>query len=84
MKKSRDVVFDRNELYEMLLRDAKAVGIPKGAAEVIAKSVVGKVTNWVETKPVITQDDLYRKIAKEAEKYNQDLAYVYQNRGKII
>lgn len=84
MKKSQNVVFDREALRKELLQNAKAVGIPRGAAENIVEPITNNVTKWIEKRSIATQDDLYRKIAQETEKYNQDLAYVYQNRGKII
>ena len=35
-------------------------------------------------KKIITKRDLERTVVAELKKYNADLAYVYQNRDKII
>ena len=66
------------------MREAKALRMPAGAAEVIASKVAEQVSKWAAKRPAVTVDDIYRRIAVEAEKYSADLAYVYQNRGKII
>lgn len=82
--KSQPVIFSEKELREELLREAKALKIPAGAAEVVASKVTEQVSKWAVKRSVVTMDDIYRRIAVEAEKYSADLAYVYQNRGKII
>ena len=82
--KNQPVTFSEKELREELLREAKALKIPAGAAEVVASKVTEQVSKWAVKRSVVTMDDIYRRIALEAEKYSTDLAYVYQNRGKII
>lgn len=84
MKKVRETVFDVAKLREDLRNDARAVGMADGVAEDVAEKVAERVTDWATKRSIITQDDLHRKIAQEATKYSKDLAYVYQNRGKII
>lgn len=76
--------FSADELQKELLRELQALRVPSGTARAVADQVVKQVGQWVEKKPAVTMDDIYRKVAAEAEKYNPDLAYVYQNRGKII
>ena len=78
------MVFDQTELTKELKREARAVGLSENTTKVVSERVAGKVAKWVSDKDVVTQDDLYRRIAKEAKRYSQDLAYVYENRGKII
>lgn len=83
-QKGKTEVFDLEVLENQLMRDAKAVGLSKDSVSLITKRVSKEIAKWVEDKEVITKDDLYRKIAKETRQYSQDLAYVYENRDKII
>lgn len=76
--------FSEKELKEALLRDAQALRMPAGTAEVVATKVSEQVSKWVARRPVVTTEDIRRHVVAEAEKYSTDLAYVYQNRGKII
>lgn len=76
--------FDHAKLKADLMKEAKVLGIAESTAETIVKQVVDKVAVWTEKRAAITIDDLNRQIAKEVKKFNADLAYVYQNRGKII
>ena len=69
--------FDSKTLAKNLKIDAKAVGIPSGAAEIFTEKSL-------KSKKIITEKDLERAIAKELKKYNADFAYVYENRDKII
>ena len=55
-----------------------------GTAEVVAEKVAGQVVRWAGRRSAVTQADLNRQIAKEMQKYSPDLAYVFQNRDKII
>lgn len=64
---------DEKEIIKELKIDAKAVGIPVGAAEIFIKKALKDAGSLSDTK-----------IVKELNKYNKDLAYVYANRDKII
>ena len=77
---------DLNEkvLIKELEIDAKAVGIPSGAAEIFIEKSISAAKKSLKSKKIITEKDLERAIAKELKKYNTDLAYVYENRDKII
>lgn len=81
---TKEVPFDPEQLRNDILREAKVVSIPSGMAADIAERVVRQVNDWATRHSVITQDDLNRKVCNELAKYHADLAYVYQNRDKII
>ena len=71
-------------LIKTLKIDAKAVGIPTGAAEIFIDKSLKAAEKSLKSKKIITEKDLERAIAKELKKYNADFAYVYENRDKII
>lgn len=77
---------DLNEkvLIKELEIDAKAVGIPSGAAEIFIEKSISAAKKSLKSKKIITKKDLTLAISKELKKYNPDLAYVYKNRDKII
>ena len=64
--------------------DAHSVGIPSGAAEDFVNRSIAAATESLSNKHIITANDLKRALTKELKKYHPDLAYVYQNRDKII
>ena len=76
--------FNQESLKKELEIDAKAVGIASGAAELFIKKTIDSVKKSLTTKHIITEGDLKRLVIKELKKYNKDLAYVYENRDKII
>lgn len=75
---------DTKLLTKNLKIDAKAVGIPIGAAEIFIDKTLKAIQTTLKSKTIITDKDLDRAIIKELKKYNPDLAYVYENRDKII
>lgn len=76
--------FDEKTIIKDLKIHAHAVGIPRGAAEIFIAKTIQDAKKTLKNKKIITQNDLERAITKELKKYNADLAYVYENRGKII
>ena len=76
--------FNVKDLEADIMREAKILKVPEGSAKAIAENVVERVEKWIKSRPAVTLSDIDRRVAKEIAKYNTDLAYVYQNRGKII
>lgn len=76
--------FDEEALKKTLKIDARAVGIPSGAVESFIKHTLADTKKQLKDKTTITEKDLTRTVAKELKKYNKDLAYVYENRDKIV
>ena len=76
--------FDLDKITKALKIDAKAIGIPSGAAEDFIQKSLKAATKKLSTKTIITEKDLQRALAKELKKYHRDLAYVYENRDTII
>ena len=76
--------FNETTLKKELLQDARAVGIPAGAAKAFIENTLRDTSKALSSKKIITNKDLERIITKELKKYNADLAYVYKNRDKII
>lgn len=71
-------------LTKNLKIDAKAIGIPTGAAEIFINKSLAAAQKSLKSKKIITEKDLKLAIVKELKKYNTDFAYVYENHDKII
>ena len=78
-----DIIHDKT-LIKNLKIDAKAVGIPSGAANIFIEKTLTTASQTLKNKKIITNQDLDRAIIKELKKYSTDFAYVYENRDKII
>lgn len=76
--------FNRKEITKILKADARALAIPSGAAEIFIEKTLDAVEKSFKSKKIITEKDLDRLILRELKKYHKDLAYVYENRDKII
>lgn len=84
MINSKITTFNEKNLAKELKIDAKALGIPSGAAEIFIEKTLSTAKKQLKSKTIITNNDLIRIIARELKKYNANLAYVYKNRDKII
>ena len=74
----------KKKIHEDIKREAKILGLHPGTAEIIADNVVDKVVAWSKKRSMITEDDLNQRLSKEIKKYNADLAYLFESKGKII
>lgn len=77
-------ILDIKSVIRDLKIDAKAIGIPAGAAKTFIEKAVNDATKSLSSKTIVTDKDLVRAVHKELKKYNADLAYVYKNRDTII
>ena len=78
------VEFSGAQLKADILKEARALRRPPGAAEQVAERTVKYVEKWLEGRKVVTQDDLDRVTAKKLRELDKDLAYIYRNRDKIV
>lgn len=76
--------FTPEAIRQELRQEAQALGLPENITDLVIERVIAKVAQWLDGRPAVTEADLNRELALELQKYNADLAYVYQNRDKII
>ena len=74
----------KKKIHEDIKREAKVLGLHAGTAEIIADKVTEKVVAWGKKRSTVTEEDLNDKLAKEIKKFNEDLAYLFESKDKII
>ena len=78
------VKLSKKKICEDIKREARVIRLHAGTAEIIAEKVSEKVMAWSKKRSMITEDDLNQRLAKELKPYNEDLAYLFESRNKII
>ncbi len=78
------LAFDRNTLEKDICREAKSLNIPAGAAKEIAHKVSCDIEKWANQQTNLARADLDKRIVAELHKYDDNLSFIYNNRGKII
>ena len=76
--------FSPEELTRELKTESKILGLPEQSAEQISGKVIKYVLTWLENRDIITKSYLESVVTCELDKYSKDLAFLYQNRNKII
>ncbi len=84
IKPKAEIKFSKLTLKKELLKEAKVLNVSEDVAKDYVEIVTEKVASWVKKRSKVTQADVDAIIAKEIKKYNKDLAFIYENRGKII
>lgn len=82
--RGRELDLSLGQISQRIMREARAIGLTLGESEIIEQKVRQELELWLETKDLITQDDLDRFLIKVLRKYHTDLAYAYENSDKII
>lgn len=76
--------FNEKVIIKTIKTDARALGLPPGSTDIFVQKTLESIKKSLKSKKLITEDDLNRLITRELKKYHTDLAYVYQNRDKIV
>ena len=74
----------KKRIHDDIIHEARVLGLHSGIAEMMAGDVADKVMAWAKRRSAITEDDLNNRIAKEVSVFNQDLAYLFESRNKIM
>ena len=82
--KTQAETFSKELVVKDIMKQARALNISQAAVEKYVDRVAEKVNGWVAARGKVTEDDINSIIAKEIKKYNRDIAFIYENRGKII
>lgn len=84
----RKVKFSAKRLTREIMQEGKVLQLHPGAVEIVAGRVAHVLSEWAEGRVAkgkeLTQYELDQKVARELKKYNPDLAYLYQHRGRMI
>ena len=84
MKTKIETTFSRLKLKDDILREARVAKIPAGFAEEIAEKASRSVEKWLDNRPIVTKRSFDMAVVRELKKYNADLAYIFENHGKMI
>ena len=76
--------FNRHALEKTLKIDAKALGIPAGAADVFIAKTLDAVDQAFKQHKIVTRRDFEATVVKSLKTFHKDFAYIYQNRDKIV
>ena len=84
----RKVKFSQRRLEKEIMREGQVLKLHAGAVEIVAGRVAHVLSRWAEGRErdgkELTQHELDQRVALELKKYNPDLAYLYQHRGRMI
>ena len=86
MKKSNPspYSFQTEDLKKDLSREARALRIHSGFANLLIEKVITSVKAYQKTHPIVTKKDIEGLVYTELKKYHKDFAFFYHNRDKII
>ena len=76
--------FDADKLLRSIQAACLSVRSPEGEAQSTANNVTQAVVLWLDTKPVVTSNDIRRLASSHLHRYHPEAAYLYQHHRIII
>lgn len=76
--------FTIEKLHASIIAACLSVRAPSGEADTIATHVCKIVSDWCDTKPEVTSNDLRRVAAESLEKYHSEAAYLYKHHRLVL
>ena len=80
----KKVRFSRKVLISEIMFEARVLNRHLGSAGIIAEKVADEVEKWASEREIVTEDDITKVASKKLQKYDKDLAYIFENRDKIV
>lgn len=75
--------FDERKVYASAYSACLSCHIQKNIAEKIAENVCRDIKRWVDKKPQVRSDTIFRLVIKSLKKYNKDAAFIYETHRDI-
>jgi hypothetical protein len=69
--------YDPRKLYASIYAACLSLREPAGSAEIIANEVTSQVESWLQSKHLVTANDIRRQAANQLQAINPDIAYQY-------
>ncbi|MBI2970934.1 MAG: hypothetical protein HYY37_00780 [Candidatus Aenigmarchaeota archaeon] len=76
-RKGKIEKFDERKVYASCYAACLSCHMKKLECEKAAKDVARDVRRWMDKKPVVQSDDIFRLVAKLLKKRNKDAAFMY-------
>ena len=76
--------YSSTALKQEIIKNARSLGLAENWAATIAEQTVKTVDAWVASRSIVTENDIRRVAYKKLKELNADVAYIYQNHGKIL
>ena len=76
-------VYDERKVYGSCYFACRSSHLSEQEAEKICSNVTKSVTKWVMKKKMVTSDEIFRNLAYELKKHNEDAAFMYETHRDI-
>lgn len=76
-RKGHNEKFDGKKVYASVYWACKTTGLHESQSEKISSSVLKEVKKWLEGKPAVNSNDIFRIVSEKLEKLDKEVAYMY-------
>ena len=82
-RKGHTELYDERKVYGSCFFACRNAHLAEKEAEEICSKVSASVTKWVSKKKVISSNEIFRVLADELKKHNEDAAFLFETHRDI-
>ena len=82
-RKGHTEVYDDRKVYGSCFLACRNSHMGEKEAEEICGKVTASVTKWIKNKKMVSSDAIFRLLAEELRKHNDDAAFMYETHRDI-
>lgn len=82
-KDGHEEIFKREKVYQSIYESCLNAHHDKKTAENIAKKVANEVIQHLKGKKIVKSNDIFKLISTLLEKYDEDVAFLYETHRDI-
>ena len=82
-RKGHIEVYDERKVYGSCYFACRNAHLSEEESEGISNLVTASVTKWISRRRVVTSSEIFRVLAHELNKYNEDAAFLYETHRDI-
>ena len=82
-RKGHSELYDERKVYGSCYFSCRNAHLSEQESEQICKKVSAAITKWARAKKIVSSDDIFRALAQELKKHNEDAAFLYETHRDI-
>ena len=82
-RKGHKEEYDEKKVYASAYAASLNVHLGEVEAEEIAKSVMGRINDWIADKNEVDSQDIFKKSTEELAKLNKDASFMYETHRDV-
>jgi len=82
-RRGHSEIYDERKAYSSCFFACRNAHLGEQESEIICARVSAKATKWIRERKVVSSNEIFRFLAAELKKHNEDAAFLYETHRDI-